>query len=480
MSTVPTASHQPPRPRSRRPRAGVASLAAPLLAAALVVAACGGGSSGGPSSSSSSASGAASTAAGGTGAEAQLKPATVTLWVGFTQRELKIIKGVVAGFERAHPGVKVKTVGGISDDKIVAAIRGGNAPDVAQSFSTDNTGSFCASGAWADLGPRMKADGISPSQFPKAVQTYTKFAGKQCAMPMLADVYGLYYNKSMFAKAGIKSPPRTFSELTADAKKLTKRKADGSIEVAGFNPTWGFYENAVAHYAPLYDAQWTKSDGSSNLAGDPRWQKLLQWQKSLVDWYGYDKLVRFNAGAGDEFSASNAFETGKVAMAIDGEFRTAFLADEHPELKYGTAPMPVDDGQPQLYGAGYVTGNIAGIPKGAKHPDQAWALLKYLALDPKAESVLSNELKNVPTTTAALRATQLRPTPEFKPFLRIFAHPKTQTNPINAAGSADQELFEQVLTKYQAGKVPDLHAALAKLDEQIDAQVEQASGPQVP
>jgi len=28
--------------------------------------------------------------------------------------------------------------------------------------------------------------------------------------------------------------------------------------------------------------------------------------------------------------------------------------------------------------------------------------------------------------------------------------------------------------------VPDLHAALQKVDEQIDAQVENASGPQVP
>ena len=460
--------------RTRRRRPTVPGLA--LVATLLVAAACGGG--GGSSTSSSSSS--TSPASSGSAAEKPLAPATVTLWVGFTQRELKIIKGVVADFERANPGVKVKTVGGISDDKIVAAIRGGNAPDIAQSFSTDNTGSFCASGAWTDLGPRMKADGISASQFPAAVQSYTKFAGKQCAMPMLADVYGLYYNKKLLAKAGITRPPRTLSELTADAKKLTQRSADGTIKVAGFDPTWGFYENVAAHFAPLANAKWTKPDGSSNLAGDPNWTKLLQWQKDLVDWYGYDKLVRFNAGAGDEFSASNAFETGKIAMMMDGEFRTAFLADEHPELEYGTAPMPVDDSQPQLYGAGYVTGNIAGIPKGAKHPEQAWALLKYLALDPRAESILSNELKNVPTTTSALKATTLKPTPEFKPFLRVFAHPKTATSPINAGGAANQELFEQLLTKYQAGKVPDLKAALARLDEQIDAQVEQASGPQVP
>ena len=465
-------------PKAIRSRARRTAALAPLLAAtALLAAACGG--SGSSSSSSSGAAPTASAAASGS-AEKPLAPATVTLWVGFTQRELKIIKGVVARFEQANPGVKVKTVGGISDDKIVAAIRGGNAPDIAQSFSTDNTGSFCSSGAWTDLGPRMKADGLSTDMFPAAVRTYISFGGKQCAMPMLADVYGLYYNKAMFAKAGITHPPRTMSELTADAKKLTQRSADGTIKVAGFDPTWGFYENAIAHYAPLVGAKWTKPDGSSNLAGDPNWVKLLQWQKDLVDWYGYDKLVRFNAGAGDEFSASNAFETGKVAMTMDGEFRTAFLADEHPELKYGTAPMPVDDANPSLYGAGYVTGNIAGIPKGAKHPEQAWALLKYLATDPKAESVLSNELKNVPTTTASLKATELRPTPEFKPFLAIFAHPKTATNPINAGGAANQELFEQMLAKYQAGKVPDLHAALQKVDEQIDAQVENASGPQVP
>jgi multiple sugar transport system substrate-binding protein len=470
MFAVPIAMSRRPRPR----RTG--ALTAVLLAAALVAAACGGGGSGSSSSSGSSSG----TAASGSSAEKPLAPATVTLWVGFTGRELKIMKGVVSGFERAHPGVKVDTVGGISDDKIVASIRGGNAPDIAQSFSTDNTGSFCASGAWTDLGPRMKADGLQATAFPPAVQSYTKFAGKQCALPMLADVYGLYYNKDMFAKAGISRPPRTFSELTADAKKLTQRSGDGTIKVAGFDPTWAFYENAVAHYAPLFDAQWTKPDGTSNLAGDPNWAKLLQWQKGLVDWFGYDKLVRFNAGAGDEFSASNAFETGKVAMMIDGEFRTAFLADEHPELHYGTAPMPVDDSQPQLYGAGYVTGNIAGIPKGAKHPDQAWALLTYLATDQKAESVLSNELKNVPTTTASLQATELKPTPEFKPFLRIFAHPKTQTNPINAAGSANQELFEQMLAKYQAGKVPDLGPALAGVDKQIDAQVKAASAPQVP
>ena len=67
----------------------------------------------------------------------------------------------------------------------------------------------------------------------------------------------------------------------------------------------------------------------------------MKWQKGLIDFYGYDKLRRWQAGAGEEFSASNAFERGKLAMAIDGEYRTAFIKAEHPDLDYGTAPMPV-------------------------------------------------------------------------------------------------------------------------------------------
>ena len=41
---------------------------------------------------------------------------------------------------RTHPNIHVKVVGGISDDKIVAAIRGGNAPDVAHSFTPTHRG----------------------------------------------------------------------------------------------------------------------------------------------------------------------------------------------------------------------------------------------------------------------------------------------------------------------------------------------------
>ena len=105
----------------------------------------------------------------------------------------------------------------------------------------------------------------------------------------------------------------------------------------------GWYSNTPANFGPMFGAKWVDDAGKSTIGTDPAWAKLLTWQKDLIDFYGYDNLVKFQAGLGDEFSASNAFEKGKLAMNVDGEWRTAFIADEAPDLHYGTAPVPVDD-----------------------------------------------------------------------------------------------------------------------------------------
>ena len=103
----------------------------------------------------------------------------------------------------------------MNDDKIVAAIRGGNAPDVAQLVHAPTTPARSARrGAWIDLGPYMKQDGVNDDIFPEAPRYYTQFEGTRCALPMLADVYGLYYNKELLAKAGSRARRRRSRELT--------------------------------------------------------------------------------------------------------------------------------------------------------------------------------------------------------------------------------------------------------------------------
>jgi multiple sugar transport system substrate-binding protein len=412
-----------------------------------------------------------------TAATGAKKPVTITFWNGFTARELGIINSSLVGFHKKYPWITVKSTGALTADKLTAAIRGGNAPDAASLFETDSLGAFCSSGAFQDLNSYIKRDKLNMNLFPKTIRDYTAYQDKRCALPLLADAYGLYYNKTLFAKAGLKGPPKTVAQLATYAKKLTQRNKDGSLKVVGYNPLDGWYENAPVHTGPMWGVKWMK-DGKSAIASDPGWAAWLRWQKSLIDWYGYKNLVKWQAGTGDEFSPSNAFEAGKVAMNLDGEYRTAFIKAEHPEMKYGTAPLPTS--KPSLYGSGFVIGTIMAIPKGSDHPDEAWLLEKYLATNTKALTQLSLGLRNVPSTLPSLKIPALRKDPQFRVFLDIFANPKSSTQPVLKIGSQNQTTFATFVGKWQAGHVKpqDLHKGLQNVDKQIDDAIAQSG--QVP
>jgi multiple sugar transport system substrate-binding protein len=435
-----------------------------LVALALLVAACTAGG-GGPS-----------TPAQTIDPNAQHDPLTLTVWSNFSGREGKVTTSVLESIKKKYPWMTVKHVLGKDDEAIVRAINGGTPPDVAISFTPDNSARFCQTKAFQDLNPNLQADKIDKNAvWPQAIFSYTQYNNIQCSLPMLTDAYGLYYNVDLLKKAGYSEPPKTLSELTAMAKKLTEYNADGSIKVAGFFPLFGMYQNTVNTLGHAYAAKWYDSSGKPSLGTDPNWTKLLEWQKSIVDSVGYDKLQKFfgKLGGGDsEWSGQHGFETGKIAMMIDGEWRNAFIAADKSKINYQTAPFPVDDAQPDLYGSGQVGGTIMGIPKGVKHPAESWLLVKYMTTDTQALVTLAKGLRNVPSTVDSLKDPELNADPNFSTFMKIFQHPKSTFKPVTLIGQVDQDLFGSLSEKYQAGKVNDLQTELTKLDDQIAKQLQ--------
>ncbi|MGW2149245.1 ABC transporter substrate-binding protein [Nonomuraea bangladeshensis] len=441
----------------------LAAAAALLCSAALT--ACTAGKEAGPSLGAPRPSGSASQA---------LPAATVELWHGFsTDAEVKAFEEAIARFNQKYPQITVKATKGVQDDQITQAIRGGNAPDVAASFTTDNVAQWCRSGAFQDLTPVIAQDGIDLSVLPAVARSYTAFEGRQCTLPLLADAYGLYYNKALMKGH---EPPRTLSELADLAKKLTVRDSDGTIKVAGFIPSVQYYENSPSHLGPMVGAKWYNADGTSAIGSDPAWRELLTWQKELVDWYGHDKLEKFRKGLGDEWSAEHPFHKGKVAMVLDGEWRNAMIALDAKDLDYGTAPLPVADDRPELYGSGFTAGTVIGVPKGAKHPQQAWELVKYLTTDTGSLVTLSNALRNVPTTKAAMDSPDLVKDANFQTFLDVFAHPKTSTLPASVNSVFNQEAFAAFVAKWERGSVKDLEAGLKDVDRQINDKLKLSGG----
>ena len=403
---------------------------------------------------------------------------TINFWHAWSApSEVKAVNALIAGFEKAHPNIHVNVVGNMTDDKMNQALRtgGDKAPDVISSFTTNSVGKFCDSGALVDLNPFFKKSDTDPeTTFPKAMNEYTQFDGNRCSVPLLGDAYGLYYNKTAFKKAGITSPPKTWTEFAADAKKLTVTQGD-SFKQLGFMPNYHGWETTTEHYLGQFSPTYFDSQGKSNVAKDPAFADAFTVQKNLVDELGgYKKLETFRATLGDEWGPKHPFQTGQVAMQLDGEWRLGMALDAKPNFDIGVAPMPVPDDQAAQYGKGYITGTIAGIAATSKKQNAAWEFVKYISTDTDAVVDFSNAIHNVPSTLAALKSPKLKYDPRFKTFLDIAANPESTTAPASVNGGVYLTTIQQLGYDYESGKVTDLKAGLKQAAAQIDTDIAQA------
>ncbi|MFJ8308262.1 MULTISPECIES: ABC transporter substrate-binding protein [unclassified Streptomyces] len=406
------------------------------------------------------------------------KDTTITFWHGWSApNEVKAIQADVDAFQKAHPNIHVKVVGNINDDKINQALRAGgsSAPDVVSSFTTNNVGKFCSSNAFVDLAPFLKKDGIDPAKtFPKTMNEYTQFQGKRCTLPLLGDSYALYYNKDAFKAAGINEAPKTWTEFEADAKKLTKPKGD-SFEQLGFMPNYHAYETTTEHYLAQWSPTYFDASGKSDIARDPAFEKGLAFQKQLVDDLGgFAKLEKFRSSFGEEYGDTNPFNTGRLAMSMDGEWRLGMAMDSKPKFDIGVAALPVPDDQVGTYGKGYLTGTIAGIAATSSKQNAAWELVKFLTTNTDAVVDFANAIHNVPSTFDALKSPKLQADPRFKTFLDIAQNANSTTTPASVNGGQYLVSLQNLGYDVESGKQGDIKAGLAKTAQEIDAAIAQA------
>ncbi|MFF1716362.1 ABC transporter substrate-binding protein [Streptomyces sp. NPDC058268] len=402
------------------------------------------------------------------------KPVTLKFWHGWsTPGEVKAVNESIARFEKLHPNIKVKATGNVSDETVNQALRAGGdkAPDVVSSFTTNNVGQYCDSGMWADLDPFMEKTGLDKRKvFPKTLLDYTSYRGNQCALPLLADAFGMYYNKDAYKKAGIERPPRTMSEFEKVAKKLTVRNGKHSYKQVGFLPNFRFYQNSPDRLFAQWGPQYFDAEGNSRLAEEPKTYKFFKTATQLADAQGgFNDLERFRLTFGDEMSSQNAFLTGKVAMHLDGEWRGLMLDEAKAKFDWGVAPLPVPDDQADTYGRGFITGTVAGIAHSSKHQNAAWELVRFLTADTKQVVNFANAIHNVPSTFAALKSPDLDADPTFRTFFDILENKHSKALPPSVNGGAYVVSLGDFSYGVEAGRVGDLRGRLKKLDEQIDA-----------
>jgi len=136
-------------------------------------------------------------------------------------------------------------------------------------------------------------------------------------------IEGIWYNKTMFAQAGITSPPKTFAELN-DA--VTKLKAINVIPIAvGAGDKW-----PAAHWWYNFALRACSVDtlkkASLNLTfDDPCFVKAGQDLKTFIDTKPFQPNFIATPGQNDPTSANGLLANGKAAMELMGDWNKGTL-----------------------------------------------------------------------------------------------------------------------------------------------------------
>jgi ABC-type glycerol-3-phosphate transport system substrate-binding protein len=211
------------------------------------------------------------------------------------------------------------------------------------------------------------------------------------------------------------------------AEKLFLRDAAGRVAQAGFMPAepgwwnfgWGF----------LFGGRlW---DGASRITANcPENVRAFEWVQSYSRKYGATDLQTFRQGFGNFSSPQNAFLSRQVAMELQGVWMYNFIDMYAPDLDWKAAPFPHPADRPDLAGGTFVDEDVLVIPRGAKHPEEAFRFIRFVQSQKGMEMLCMGQRKHSPLAKVSESFWKRHPNPYVKLFADLpqgknaFAPPK--------------------------------------------------------
>jgi multiple sugar transport system substrate-binding protein len=306
-----------------------------------------------------SSSGPASTAGSGNGV------VTLSYWSGFTGGDQATYVALIKMFNATHKNIQVNMTVQPWDSiaqKLPEAMATGSGPDIATpDYNVGTIRQYISNGLLAPIDQLLGngANQIPASVLPSAIKSAFTVNGHLYAAPANWATLELYYNKTMFAKAGITSPPATMAELESDAVKLTV-KSGSTVKQYGM---------AIADHSTI--AMWPifiwanggniqTANGCSALDEPQTIAAVSTWANLIVK----DDITQVGLAGQD---ADNLFSAQKAAMEINGPWATGEYTPAH--VDYGVVPVPAG-----ANGIRVTTASTVPMVLNAKSPNKAAAL----------------------------------------------------------------------------------------------------------
>jgi len=344
-------------------------------------------------------------------------PVTITYetWQDFSKGALPAL---AKEFHQIHPNISIKFQAVPADSaqtKLTTQIAGGNPPDVA--YVDDGTvGAFAPRGAILNLEDYMSKSKATPkSDYVPAFAKMVSYQGQMYGLPIDGESTALFYRTDELKKAGISSPPKTWAELEADAKKLTI-PSEKQYGYALFATTG---ETSYYWYPFLYQAGGTQTtpDDKHAAFASPAGLKAGEF------YVGLRKYSSPDLWGSDSWTARVTFATGKSAMYMAGAWFAGEMENTFKKTiknNWAVAPLPTETaGSPC---ATTIAGDALVIPSASKNHDAAWKWMEFLSA-PQNMALLNLGTKKNPTTLLPPRTSLLNNPETFKsnPILKPFA-----------------------------------------------------------
>ncbi|WP_414171559.1 ABC transporter substrate-binding protein [Clavibacter tessellarius] len=329
---------------------------------------------------------------------------TVQLWI--RDYEKALVEPLADAYNATHATqVEITLVPSPSYvQKLATSIAGGDPPDVA-ALDLVFTPYFAQAGALVDITDRVDALGYADA-FSPAHASVSSFDDRTYAVPFTGDASVLFYNKTLFAEAGLdpEDPPTTHAEIRAAAKAITALGdstygysipgACGGCLIFGFTPLiWGSGGDVLT------------ADGRTATLDSPEVTEALELMRGMWTDGSMPSLARTDAGP----NTATAFQQGNVGMIADGTATMGALV-AGGQVDFGVTPLPGKDGGSASFGGG----DTLAILEGSDDVDAAWEFVEWATGD-EAQTILA-EQSVVPIRTDLLDEVYVPQDPRYAVF----------------------------------------------------------------
>lgn len=373
----------------------------------------------------------------------------VRYWEKWTDFEGRAMQAVVDDFNQSQNRifVEVLTVSEI-DQKMLLATAGGHPPDVAGLYG-GSVQTYAEKGALTPLDPMLRQAGLHAGQYIPVYWNQCGHRGFQWALPTTPASLALHWNKKMFREAGLdpEKPPRTLADLDAMAEKLTlvdivrhgKAQRVRFSDLTREERVHGKFDLVQLGFVPTepgwWNSRWGSWFGGRLWDGDRRITatdhgnlEALEWFQSYPKKYGLNRLRSFGASFGNFNSPQNAFLSEKVAMVLQGVWMYNFIDKYSPHIEWSAAPFPSKDPE-ALPMVTLAECDVLVIPRGARHPREAFEFIHYVNTRPAMEKLCLGQRKFSPLAETSPDFVRTHPHPHLQVFMDLAKSPHAFSPP---------------------------------------------------